>query len=225
MAMIYALADSRAPSEYRYVGKTTRTLALRLYFHIYRQPREANLYKKRWIEKVRAAGGEIVIVPLEECADGIQNEREMFWIASCRDDGHRLTNMSDGGEGGLNPCPAVREKISAALRGRKRPAHVREAVSAAAKLRIGELNPNFGKRWTVAQRRHLASIKRVQYIGSGNPASKISEADAVEIFRLRSVDRVPVKAICARFGISKSSVNNIMSGATWGHLKLAPGWS
>jgi hypothetical protein len=220
VATIYALVDSRTPGEYRYIGKTTRTLARRLYFHIYRQPKEMNLYKKRWIEKVQKAGGEIIAVSLEECSDDSQNEREMFWIEACRSGGHRLTNMSDGGEGGRNPCPEVREKIRAALLGKKRPPHVCEALRASAKLRTGALNSNFGKRWTKAQRNHLAAIKRIQYAGSGNPASKISEADAVEIFRLRAVERVPVKVICARFGVCKSSIHNIMSGVTWAHLKL-----
>ena len=220
MARIYALVDAREPEHFRYVGKTVREIQERLYFHLYRQPAERNLHKKRWIVKVQDAGGEVIPVLLEECADDVQDEREMFWIAKAKADGHRLTNMTDGGEGGVNPCPEVREKIRAALLGRKRPQHVCDAVSAAAKLRIGAMNPNFGKRWSKAQREHLASIKRVQYTGDGNPASKISEADAIEIFRLRSVDRVPVKEICARFGIGKSSVHNIMSGVTWGHLNL-----
>jgi hypothetical protein len=220
MARIYALVDAREPEHFRYVGKTVREIQERLYFHLYRQPAERNLHKKRWIIKVQDAGGDVIPVLLEECADDVQDEREIFWIAKARAEGHRLTNMTDGGEGGRNPCPEVREKIAAAHRGKKRPPHVREALSAAAKLRTGATNPNFGKRWSKAQRDHLASIKRVQYAGDGNPASKISEADAIEIFRLRSVDRVPVKEICAQFGIGKSSVHNITSGVTWTHLNL-----
>lgn len=220
MAKIYALVDSRYPADYRYIGKTIHSLERRLYFHVYRQRSEINLHKKRWICKVQNEGGTIVPVLLEECPDDLQNEREIFWIASCRANGHRLTNMSDGGEGGFNPCSEVREKIRAALTGRKRPQHVCDAVSAAAKLRTGEKNPNFGKRWTDEQRDHLAAIKRVQCRGNRNPAAKLSDADVAEIFRLRINERVMVKSICVRFGIGKSSVHNIVSGSTWKHLKL-----
>ena len=220
MAKIYALVDARNPEHLRYIGKTVHSIERRLYWHLYRQPSTKNLHKRRWIVKVQDTGGDVVAVLLEECLDELQDEREMFWIAKAKADGHRLTNMTDGGEGGRNPCPEVRERIAAKLRGRKRPQHVCEALSASGKRRTGALNANFGKRWTKAQRDHLASIKRVQYAGDGNPASKISEADAIEIFRLRSVDRTPVKEICARFGIGKTSVHNITSGVTWTHLNL-----
>lgn len=60
----------------------------------------------------------------------------------------------------------------------------------------------------VARGRHLR--------GERNPRSKLSEDDAREI--LRNPERMGVRALAKRFGVSPATVSLIRSGDRWSHL-------
>jgi len=110
----------------------------------------------------------LVIDTLEECPEDdlkFLSFREQFWIATLRETGHRLLNVSDGGTGitGYVFTDKDKEKMSKAQKGRKGPfagvtgpAHpmygwvpskeTRELWSKQRKGSLtGEKNPNFGK--------------------------------------------------------------------------------
>jgi len=218
MPNIYALVDAGSPESYRYIGKTALSLEARLYRHVDCRKHDKNLHKTRWIETVVGAGRKVVILSLEECLGDDLDQKEIYWIAKARADGHPLTNLTAGGEGG-NPSPEVREKIAAALRGRKRPAHVVEALRLSGLRRTGEKNSNFGNRWSQKQRDHLASIKRETYKGSGNPFSKLTEDQVRGIFAARLAGRTQ-KSIAKQYGVCEGSVQNITRGRSWKHLNL-----
>ena len=93
--LIYALCDP-ATGEVRYVGKTVRTPQRRLYYHVKKASTGSQLYVCNWI---RSLDGSPVIKVLEENPPNL-NESEIRWIAKLRREGARLTNLTDGGDGG-----------------------------------------------------------------------------------------------------------------------------
>ena len=237
MATIYALVDSLAPAHYRYIGKTEKSPDHRLYHHLYRVKRDRNLYKSRWIEKVLRGGGAVEIVTLEQCNDVDQNTREIYWIAKARLDGHSLTNMSDGGEGGINPVPEVRARIAAALRGRKRPPHVIEALRTNGKKYVGVANPNFGKCHTQESRAKISAAHKGRILtqehrdklsisGKGKNAGECSGRSTLSEIQVREIYRQKVSMgrknadIAREFGIHPMTIYKITNGSRWPHLRL-----
>lgn len=82
--------------EYRYIGRTF-TPKKRLGEHL-REKSLRNYYKRNWIEKSKK-DGVIIILDIIEVVNEINwREREKFYIKFYKDRGHRLTNLSDGGE-------------------------------------------------------------------------------------------------------------------------------
>lgn len=236
MASIYAIIDSRLPNEYRYVGKTIGKISLRLYFHLYRAARCSNRHKGRWIAKVQAEGGTVESVLLESCDDSLQDEREIFWIAKCKAEGHPLTNLTAGGEGGV-PCAEVREKISVALRGRSRPPHVVEAIRQRGKLLVGSLNHNFGKTHTAEARAKISATHSGRILseehkkklseagkglnsGSANGRSKLTSDQVEKIYIRIVIGKEQRRTVADDFGIHEMSTYKITTGVKWPHLRL-----
>lgn len=118
MALIYAFTNPEIPGEYRYVGKTVNTLRKRLEGH-----RRSLLTSSAWVYRwIRTLDAFPPVVVLEETTDDIVCERERVWIAALRAAGHRLTNLTDGGDGlsGYRHPPEVIARVTAKLRGQKR---------------------------------------------------------------------------------------------------------
>jgi hypothetical protein len=227
MVKIYSLIDDRFPDVFRYVGKTSKTLAHRLYHHRYRLAADSNLHKARWIMRVEEAGGKVLAILLEECDDVIHSEREIYWISRLRADGHPLTNMTDGGEGGV-PSVEVREKISTALRGRKRPPHVVEALRKNGKRYVGAANPNFGKTHTPEAINRIIAGRvgvpltlehRIKLSEQGG-RTKLTRDQVIEIFRRVSSEGQSRVSVARYFGVSTKAVSHIVCGTRWKHLNL-----
>lgn len=120
---IYALCepiDKWKTGEVRYIGKTVRTAWQRVRAHSYEAKKPSpRLPIARWLKKHIEAGDPFHIKHLERVppgADWIESER--FWIAKYRNEGARLLNLTDGGEGlaGLPMSQSHKDKIAAALR-------------------------------------------------------------------------------------------------------------
>lgn len=96
---IYGLRDPRT-QELRYVGKTDKLLSTRLSQHISEAKKiSKKAHRHKWILQVLKDGLKPIIEPLEETDDQNWEEAERRWIARFREQGVRLTNMTDGGEG------------------------------------------------------------------------------------------------------------------------------
>ena len=121
MALIYLITNIKNGN--RYVGKTTKTCKSRMSRHI----TTARLgYTTRLAKTIRKYGSEsFTIEMLEQVLDeSMLNEREVFYIAKLKPE----YNMTEGGDGGAQVTPEARAKISKA-----------------AKKRVGNKNPFFGK--------------------------------------------------------------------------------
>jgi group I intron endonuclease len=97
--VIYGLRAVDDP-EYRYVGYTTIGAAKRLIKHkkdtVYR-----DFHVQRWILSI--GSDRVVIDTLEICPEGDLRyiaAAERKWISRLKSEGHRLTNLNDGGIGG-----------------------------------------------------------------------------------------------------------------------------
>lgn len=96
---IYGLKDPRT-DEIRYIGKTN-DCAIRLHYHR-THCKTGRTHKDNWLVGLKTAGYEPDMVILEETeTDAQAYEREQHWIAYGREQGWKLTNHTDGGEGTL----------------------------------------------------------------------------------------------------------------------------
>lgn len=121
--IIYALVDPR-DGVVRYVGKSTKGLWPRVWTH---RCDQTNTKRGAWIRKLRSLGMIFTPVILETEPDDI-DEAERFWIAVYRQaSGDKLTNMTDGGDGG-SMSDEARAKVAASLRGRPKSAAHRLSI-------------------------------------------------------------------------------------------------
>lgn len=134
MISIYALYDSRFPTDLRYVGKTKQRLSRRLYGH--RNPRD-DTYVSRWERKVIADGGSIEMLLLGSVEVHEWQSAERFAIAALRLLGYSLTNTADGGQGssGFKMSEDAKKRISSARKGKPKSPQHRAAISASQKGR------------------------------------------------------------------------------------------
>jgi hypothetical protein len=94
---IYGLYDQREPEHIRYVGKTNR-LKRRMVEHVHHSINNKT-YKDKWIKKLIADGQNPMMIILEQTNYLNWSGKEKEWIKTLKIDGHRLTNLTDGGEG------------------------------------------------------------------------------------------------------------------------------
>lgn len=132
---IYGLFDELG--ELRYVGKTTVPLRNRLSNHLNPPKLVGVSHKNTWIKSI-LKGGVRPTIDLIQTLHTIEdlNAAEIYWIKFFRDQGCRLTNGTDGGDGasvGHTTSEETRRKISLAKRGRRHTAASRE------NMRIGQL--------------------------------------------------------------------------------------
>lgn len=137
---IYGLSDP-STGQLRYVGKTGRSLALRLQKHLNPSHLEGCTHKNSWIKSVLSLGQKPIIHSIQvlDTSEDLNNA-EIYWIKFFRDQGCRLTNGTDGGDGsqvGRTFSFETREKIAAAMRGRRSPhsAATKAKISASTKGR------------------------------------------------------------------------------------------
>lgn len=116
---IYAL---RCPlsGDIRYVGQTIKSVNRRLTEH--KCDKRHNPYKINWINKLDNLGilDELKIEVLEECDEILLNDREKFWIEKIKQDGNKLVNLTDGGDGvpGKVCSDETKKKISESNKGK-----------------------------------------------------------------------------------------------------------
>lgn len=160
---IYVLVDPRKGEEYRYVGKTRTKLAKRLKGHIYDAVKRVkkHTHKLHWLRKLISEGIEPEIL-LIEITDSVQeNKREIYWIAKLREEGHKLTNSTDGGDS-VEHTEEVRRKISEANKGENNPNYGKRGKDA----------PMFGKTHSKELREKMSKA----WTGEGNPKYGMGES-------------------------------------------------
>ncbi len=100
---IYSLSDPNS-EEIRYIGKTSN-ISDRFKRHLqrcYLDNYDRNTYKSNWIKSLLKKGLNPIIEIVEECTKDSVNRLETYWISQFRAWGFRLTNLSEGGEFGVD---------------------------------------------------------------------------------------------------------------------------
>jgi len=92
---IYALLDEKG--RVRYVGKTNRSLEVRLSAHL-RKAKYEQTHKDRWIVSMFRKQ-KLPTIQMIEMVNGDGCIEERKWIAFFRSIGVKLTNLTDGGDG------------------------------------------------------------------------------------------------------------------------------
>lgn len=82
----------------RYIGKTKFSLKKRLHEHV-KNKDSSKTHKNHWINKSLENNEKILIKIIEVCDKDNWQEREIFWISKLKNK-NKLTNLSQGGEGG-----------------------------------------------------------------------------------------------------------------------------
>lgn len=101
---IYGIVDPRNPQEYRYVGKTPYSIEERLTYHIWESNRKGKnkikTYKCDWIRKLLKDNITPIIILIDIVPSFQWKYWEKHYIKLYKNLGHRLTNATDGGDGG-----------------------------------------------------------------------------------------------------------------------------
>lgn len=115
--VIYGLHNG--DRRYRYIGLTTRGASHRLNAHWHSVSSGSSLPVHNWMRKY---GRDQIHTEVLDTAGGLDIlwEKEVFWIQKFRSQDAGLLNLSDGGQGGVNPSAETRLKISESKIGKKR---------------------------------------------------------------------------------------------------------
>lgn len=100
---IYTLIDP-ITKEVRYIGKTSNPHD-RYKRHLqkcYLDKYDKNTHKSRWIKNLLEISEKPIMNIIDECDDSTVNDLEIYWINEYRKNGYNLTNLSNGGEVGVD---------------------------------------------------------------------------------------------------------------------------
>ena len=126
---IYALFGPREPDEIRYVGKALN-LRDRIYAHKADAKRGTKRYVYNWIRKLQSQEVEFEAKVLEIVMGDSWADRERHWVSYYKELGHKLTNLSEGGEGrSCQHSEETKRKIGDGNRGKVRPAETITSLS------------------------------------------------------------------------------------------------
>lgn len=98
---IYGLCDPR-DNKLKYIGKTNNPERRYIEHLSTARHKKKRTYRDNWILKILLLGFKPKLEVLEECNESDWEESERFWISEAIEAGLKLTNLCDGGQGGLS---------------------------------------------------------------------------------------------------------------------------
>jgi hypothetical protein len=188
---LYILCESSG--EIRYIGKTVRQLEARLRRHI--QEAESyrdNSYRCNWIRALLARGSKPTIILIGETSgDGCGEE--VAWIAYGRQEGWRLTNRTDGGDGvpGYKHTDQTKEKMRMLHLGKKRSPHSDQTKL---KMRLSRL----GTICSAEARKNMS----LSHIGYKQTEEHVENARLTRVGTKRSVETRTIQSIIRKQRLS-----------------------
>lgn len=199
MTYIYALRDPR-DDQFRYIGKADDP-SRRLVYHL-EQMVGANTHKNGWLRQLKALGLEPSVVVLEKvAADADWRVAERRWIRQLRAEGVRLTNGTEGGEGGYIPAAWSPEARAKRLAKRRLP------TSDETKAKISAANR--GRKSPHSKPPHLVGVQQAK--------AKLTDELVVELRQyVRAGGRL--KAWAEAHGITVACASYAARGDTWTHV-------
>lgn len=214
--IIYALKEINS-NELRYIGLTTGTLKSRLNRHLI--DKKIN-HKTNWIKKIGKENIEIIIIEENIIDHKILCEKEIYYIDRYKKEGHRLTNITNGGEGWIGMKFTDKHKLNIKLNhvdvsGNKNPMygkrHTEESLSKIRNKKI-EWFKNIG-----FSDEHIFNMSK-RVTGSGNPNSKLTEEIVIEIRSLFDTGNYTKKKLSDMYGINPPAIYKIINKLTWKNI-------
>lgn len=202
---IYGLLDPRN-YELRYIGKTN-SIEARLRQHLYDARNGAKNHKCDWIRLLLSKDLKPIICILEEVTKENWQEVEKRFIADAKENGLRLTNFLEGGQGfttdnhplkGKRLSEEHKRKISKGGKGLKRSSETRQRIS---KSKIGNKN-GVGH---VVSEKHKEILRRVN-------TGKLPSEETRQKLREANLGRKNSKK--TRQKISEANMGHATSGET-----------
>lgn len=210
--IIYGLKEKNS-NEFRYIGLTTGSLNERFRRHIGDKKQD---HKCNWIRKIGKENIEIEIIEDNINCKKLLCEREIFYIKKYRDEGHRLTNIANGGEG-LIDMEFTEE-------------HKRNISKNHADV-SGEKNPMFGKTHTDDVKQFLRDINlgrkasdetRLKQSeskkGESNINSTLTENDVILIREYFNTKKFKKAELARMFNVKQPAIYKIVKRLTWKHI-------
>lgn len=228
MNEFYVYIHMDEAGEVRYVGKGRGRRAY--------VKKDRNLYWKNIFSK-QAPIVDFVAINLSE-QEAFDLEIEMIKVY--KEDGHKLCNMTEGGEGcsGHTHTAEARQKISKAGKGRVTSKETRHKMSEVSKgtkshmygkhlpietrqkiseANMGTKNHMYGKTHTPEAKKKLSEALIGKLAGEKNPAAKLSNSDVLAIMELIS-KKIKGAVIAKKFNVSRDTIYRIKYNKRWKHL-------
>ena len=211
--IIYALKEKMS-NEIRYVGLTTQKLKRRFYDHLRCKKRD---YKYNWIKKVGKDNIEAIILEDKIQTKEILIEREIFYIKYYKDNGHRLTNLTNGGEGWNNTPFSDEHKKNISL--------THADVT-------GEKNPMFGKKHTDDAKKIMSDKRKGLKVtdkdilqkysdlnkGTNNNNCTLNESKVIMIREYYISGKYNMTELADMFNVKRAAISKIITRRTWKHI-------
>ena len=171
MACVYTLYSISNPQEHRYIGISQYdTAEKRFTKHRYNAKEGSRLPVYDWMRKY----DDIVVKELETGLSFSEAQgREIFYIAKFKAEGHRLLNLTDGGEGmlGYIHSKETRRKKSESMKKTLggRPAlnrgttHTEETKKKMSEAHKGRVSPNKGKKLSEEWRKNMSEAHKKRW--------------------------------------------------------------
>lgn len=202
---IYGLRDAADPSRIRYVGKAERDQSRPWAHYENRLTRRSKV--STWCQKLFLAGRRYDVVVLEAlpmATRDVVNDAERKWIASLATAGHRLLNMTPGGDGALLVSEDAKQRHAAAVRAAMARPDVAQRILAAWQGEAGQRRRLLHARVHVGRRLSAEARQRVSAANSGRVPWNKGRAELRPEVRARisaaAIGRVPWNKGRARGG-------------------------
>ncbi len=155
-----------------YIGKTVRSLEVRIFHHKCLSKRSAKIYFHNAIKKYGIQSFEWSIIDTAETEE-ILNEKEIYWIKFLNTKSPNGYNLTDGGEGisGWIPTKESRKKLSEVKMGKKRKPFTEETRNKMRESKKGKKLEPHTEEWKQNISKTMLGKKR----GSYKKKEKINE--------------------------------------------------
>jgi len=208
---VYAFIDGNG--QYFYIGKTCN-MRVRKTAHLREINNGNTLPKYNKMRQLINGGYDFnnLIVTLENnltCEEA--DTKEINYIRQFREEGHRLKNLTHGGDGGIQSIPGIREKTRQALLGLKRSDETKKKVSEARKGK--KLSAEHRKNLSIAakKRRATQETKDKQSLRSKGKVN-IKKYELIDPNGNVYITESGLAMFCEQHGLGRGNMVNVVCG-------------